>query len=67
MKNDNVWHVTIIAILVILVLVTFTSHWGYSGMMYSYGFMPIFMFLIWALIIVFLVLGIMWFLKQIKK
>ncbi len=34
---------------------------------YGFGWMGVFMLLIWALIVVLLILGIIWLTKQIKK
>ena len=75
MKNEN------ILIILLLVILVFFLSWGFGfGMMPhmdygqwgsywtgGYGWMGSFMFLIGILVIAFLVLGIIWLAKQIKK
>ena len=75
MENENTWIVVVIAILAFFLFGGFGigmmphrdyGQWGayWTG---GWGWMGIFMWLIWLLIIVFLVLGIIWFVKQINK
>jgi len=74
MKNENVF---VIAILILVLLFLF---WNFGGMMpyrdygmmgsywtYGFGWMGVFMWLIWILVTVTLTLLIIWLVKQIQK
>ena len=74
MKKDN----TLIIVLGIVLAFVLIGGLGFGGMQRDYGMMGsywtggfgwmwIFMILVWALGIVFLVLGILWLAKQLQK
>ncbi len=73
MKNEHVWLIVILAVLVTLLFGGFgwggMMPWGMMGGYWtgSYSFMWIFMVIIWVLISIALVFGIIWLAKQIQK
>lgn len=82
MKNNNTILIAVLIILAVFLLsgfgfgmMGFGSYWmphmdyGQWGAYWTSGFgwMALFMVLIWILVIVFLVLGILWLVKQLKK
>ena len=75
MKNNENWIIAVVVVLVVLLFGSFGfgmmgSYRDY-GMMGAYcggyGYMGIFMMLIWALVIIALVLGIMWLIRQLQN
>ena len=75
-KNESV----VLIVVVVLILLFLFGGFGYgmmgwsgggygmmSGFYSGFGFGWIFMFLIWALVIIALVLGIMWLIKQLQQ
>ena len=70
MKNEKILLIAILVILGIILVNSFGfGNYGMMSWMFGsgFGFMWIFMFFIWILFIVFLVLGILWLIKQLQK
>lgn len=79
MKDNNfAWVIAIVVVLVILLFGGFGFGMGGFGMMQDYGrmgaywtggygFMLIFMMIIWILVIIALILGIMWLIRQLQN
>ena len=80
MKNKTPIYFGIVIGLLLLVIIALLANnflgtntplrdYGRCGayLTYGFGWMGVFMLLIWALIIVLLILGIIWLTKQVKK